>query len=108
MPTDLTIARTIAQQIGNAAFFMMGTPKGSLVGSERSLSFPIKGCRKVSHISIALNHRDTYDIEFIQCRGGQRKVVETCEDIYFDSLHDVISRVTGLALQMPRIIGINA
>ena len=100
MPTDLTVPQTIASQIGGKAFYMMGTRQGELIGSERNLSFRIRGSQRVTHVSITLNPLDLYDIEFLYCRNHQRKVVEKAEDIYFDSLHDCIQRVTGLYLSL--------
>ena len=78
----------------------MGTRRGELVGSERTLSFRIRGSQRVTHVSITLNGLDLYDIEFLHCRNHQRKVVKKAEGIYYDSLHDGIERVTGLRLSL--------
>ena len=98
LATDMRVANTIAEQIGGRAFFMMGTQYKT--GDARSLTFNIRGCKKISHVIVSLNDRDTYTLEFIKCRGTQRQAVDTREDVYFDSLREIISRVTGLALSL--------
>ena len=98
MATDLTIANTIAEQIGNRAFFMMGTR--SKVGGPNYLSFDVRGSKAVSHVRVTLNAMDTYDVEFLKIRGTNIKTVSKSEDIYAESLHEIISVHTGLALSL--------
>lgn len=105
MQTDLSVAHTIRNQLGVGTLLMLGAQ--TLTGSSDSLGFRIRGSRKVSHISVRLGPSDTYTVEFIKCGGGTRKVVESCPDIYADSLHDCIQRVTGLETRMPQISGVN-
>lgn len=106
MATDMTVANTIRTQIGAVAFFMMGTKQWA--GDENSLSFPIKGCAKYTHIRITLEPTGTYQVDFIKVGRAHKyhplKVTtDTVEGVYVDVLHDLISRRTGLALRMPRI-----
>lgn len=100
--TDMTVANTIARQIGSRAFLMLGTRQK--LGDTDSLTFDCRGSRAVNKIRVTLNGRDLYDLTFwkVTRRNGQFKVnvVEQVEDVYFDSLRGVIERVTGLHLSL--------
>ncbi len=100
MATDMTIANTIAQQIGGRAFFMMGTNRK--IGTENSLFFNIKGCKEWNNVRITLAADDTYTVEFIHIgRAPNFKTrSERLEGIYCDQLHSLISEKTGLALSL--------
>ncbi len=50
----------------------------------------------INCVKVALNGRDTYDLEFGRVRGDSYKVVETKSDVYADMLRDVFTSVTGL------------
>jgi hypothetical protein len=94
--TDLTVANTILQQLGGPRFTAMTGAK-NYVGGERSLSFRLpKANRGINGVYITSEPSDTYKIEFIRVQKTERKVVETCEDVYCDSLQEVFTRVTGL------------
>jgi hypothetical protein len=105
--TDITIAREIADQIGTAAFRMMGAK--DLVADDKSLLFAIKGCRKYNKIRVTLQGNDLYLVEFIKI--GRKPLytvsVETRLDVYAEDLKPLIERETGLALIIPRVRGIN-
>jgi len=60
--TDMTVANTIAKQIGSRAFFLMGTRHK--LGDEDSLTFDIRGSRTVNKIRVRLNVMDLYDLTF--------------------------------------------
>lgn len=96
--SNLTVAKTIQQQIGHKAFCMMGTKH--LLGSENSLSFDVKGSRFCSHILIRLDPSDTYTIEFVNCRNHERHVVKSVDMVYWEDLHHIISSNTGLCLSL--------
>jgi len=102
MPTDMTVANTIARQIGHRAFLMMGTRYK--LGDDLSLTFDIRGSRTVNKIRVTLNVMDLYDLTFwkVTRRNGEFKVtvVDVRNDIYFDGLREVIERVTGLCLSL--------
>ena len=85
------IANIIKDQLGHKALYMIGAK--DLTGSENALSFRIgRNCKSVNAIKITLEPSDTYTVEFL--RGS--KVVAKCEDVYCDSLHQVIERHTGM------------
>ena len=100
--TDMTVANTIARQIGSRAFLMLGTRQK--LGDDCSLTFDCRGSKAVNKIRVTLNGLDLYDLTFwkVTRRNGQFhvKVVEQVQDIYFDGLRDVIERVTGLYLSL--------
>jgi hypothetical protein len=100
----MTVGQIILQQLGGSKFIAM-TGARAFIGLEDGLSFKLPSDSNfvregINYIRIKLNVRDTYDIEFGKVRGLKYKQHSTHEDIYNDSLRDVISRVTGLALSL--------
>lgn len=94
--SDITVAREIARQLGTQTLALLGATK--LVGDTNSLQFKIKGCRKINCIKIVLDPSDTYTVEFWKINARTDEVVKVSEHngIYFDMLHDLIERKTGL------------
>jgi hypothetical protein len=101
--TDLSVANTIAQQIGGRAFFMLGTK--NKIGTENSLIFDIKGSKKANKIEIIYDRGpDSYTVNFHKATmkrmlAGNTLVYST-SDIYADQLKDVIETHTGLYLSL--------
>src|SRR5678816_4780398 len=91
--TDLTVANTIAQQIGHLAFVMMGT-KHKLGGAD-FLSFDIRGCPDFGKIQVTLEQSDTYKVEFFKFRQFKRVNYKVVDMIYADGLHQCIEANTG-------------
>ena len=63
--TDMTIAKTILQQLGGNKFVVMTGAK-SLCGGENYLSFRIPGTMtrdRINYVKITLNSMDLYDVE---------------------------------------------
>lgn len=100
------VALNILSQLGRGTLFMLGFKKGTMLHSDDSLSFRIRGSRTVNHIKITLNPSDDYTIVFGRIRGIDYKVVSTVEGIYCDALHGAIERATGLATRMPQVRGL--
>jgi len=97
--TDLTVAKTIKNQIGTKACFMYGAK--NFVGSETSLTFRIgRNAINCNCIRITLNGLDLYDIEYLAIRGVTVKEKATSSNVYNDQLNEVISSVTGLAYRL--------
>lgn len=66
---DLTVAKTIAQQLGNQCLMMIGA--SNLAGDANSLTLKVGGNSKgVTHIKIALVN-DLYDVTFYSCKGSE-------------------------------------
>lgn len=101
-PTDaareMKIAQTIAQQIGQRAFLMMGTKHK--VGDGKSLSFDIHGCREYSKVRVTLEPSDTYTLEFFKFRSFQITRHHTVDNVYADGLKQCIEHNTGLLLSL--------
>ena len=109
---DTTIARTIYEQIGGNRFVVMTGAK-DIVLLPDGLRFKIgRNKSKTNLVEIKLNGMDLYDMVFIYHRNGYLKVdhekltakwiddktelVKRYEDIYFDQLEELFTRVTGL------------
>ena len=97
--TDMTVANTIRDQIGRKACYMMGAK--NFVGSATGLTFKIgRNAGKVTHITITVTPEDTYDIEFVACRGVNVRTIKEVKGYYVDMMHAVISETTGMALSI--------
>ena len=88
------VAKTIAQQLGKPALFMLGAH--TFTKTEDTLCFKIRGSQKVNLIQITLKVDDTYTMEFWRIRGVKSKCVKTLSGVYWDMLHDLIESETGL------------
>lgn len=90
--SNLSIAREIQRQIGPMAFMMIGASK--FIGSDTFLQFNIgSNPKRVSKVRVNLEPSDTYRVTFY---GRMGKVLSESEDVYCDSLKDVIASHTGL------------
>ena len=103
LPCNMTtnqVAQTIAQQIGNRAFFMMGAK--NLMADGNTLTFKVgSNAKKVTHVRVTLEPFDTYRMEFLNIRGfNAPKTLSEVDGVYFDGLHQVIESNTGLALSL--------
>lgn len=102
----MTIAATIAAQLGRATFELLGTDHG--IDMEDGLLFFIKGSSTVNLIQIYLDPYDTYTVQFCKVESRQHQprgisfnemsvqVVSNHTGIYWDMLHDLIEEETGL------------
>lgn len=94
--SNMTVANTILEQLGGRAFVVM-TGSKNFVGSDNSLSFKVgRNPKSISHVRIALNAMDTYDVEFLRIRKFDPQVVAYKEGVYFDQLQDIFTAETGL------------
>jgi len=90
----MTIAKTIANQIGNPALFMLGAK--NLIDHGDALSFRVRGSKAVNYIKITLTPADLYTMEFGKVWGSKYTVKNVEDGMYFDMLRDAIERNTGL------------
>jgi len=90
----MSIAKTIQEQIGGKAFYMLGAK--NLMDCGDALSFRIRGSKAVNYIKISLNGKDLYDMEFGKIHGMNYKVKATHNDVYADMMHGLIEDETGL------------
>jgi|ERR1035441_7458917 hypothetical protein len=94
----LTVANTIAAQIGARAFYMMGTRQK--FGDSDSLRFDIRGSPRGNRICVTLDASDTYTVQLFKVRGLSARVVAEHSDVYNDMLRPIIESMTGLALSL--------
>lgn len=92
--SNLQVANTILEQLGNKAIVMLGASQ--FVGSNDSLQFAIKGSKQASKIVITLASDDTYTIAFWKGRGINIKRVVEVEGVYAECMHKTIEANTGL------------
>jgi len=93
------IAKTIFNQIGGKALFMLGAKNKAYGESENGstyVSFRVRGSKAVNYVKITLNGLDLYDMEFGKIWGTNYKVVKESNNIYFDFMHKEIESATGL------------
>ena len=95
MNSSPTVADTIAAQIGNRAFFMLGAK--NLLASERALTFKVgKNDKRVTHVRVTLTPADVYRVEFLRVVGLKAPVtLADVEGVYADGLRQVIENRTG-------------
>ena len=95
----MTIAKTIADQLGNMALRMMGA-KNLLAGSDY-LQFKIgRNAKGVNLIRIILTPTDLYKIEFLRVSKVRRTTLAEHDGVYADMLHGIIEDETGMYLSM--------
>ena len=97
--TTNEVAETIRLQIGNRAFFMLGTKM--IVRYADRLVFSIgtgARCngRKVNRCTVILDANDTYTVEVGNLAGLNYKTIGEVSGVYADSLHRMIESLTGM------------
>lgn len=105
----LTKANTILSQLGGAgrlgvmigAHTFLGTPEGAL-----SFRFKARAKDGINYVRVTLQSDDTYRLEMLQLRGVNSYSRADVEGLHAEDLVRVISERTGLALTMPRVIGL--
>jgi hypothetical protein len=87
MPTDLTIAKTIIEQLnafGKVKVFSWGAR--GWTGGDNFLLFRVSGRKFQGIVKITLNGLDLYDIQFIRGTSVKKEI----KDVYFDQLTELI------------------
>jgi len=96
----MQVAQTILNQIGKQALMMIGAKQ--FVADRDSVRFRIgRNCKGWNMIQIHLNYADDlYRVSFfrIRSKNGVPMIAQTHTEfgIYFDQLHEVIERNTGM------------
>lgn len=108
MPTDLTVANEIKRQLGGRRFEVM-TGARDFLGDKNLLRFSLPRAKDgINKIEVRLDPSDTYTVtawrvEQPTARNGyQYKAHEKAQvsDVYCDSLRDVFTSITGLAVSL--------
>ena len=95
--SNLTVAKTILEQLGGNKFRMMTGAK-HLAGDENSLSMRIgRNSSNSNYLKITLNSMDLYDMKFCKLtRKFEEKSVTEYSDVYNDMLTEVFEKHTGM------------
>ena len=102
----MSVASIIRDQIGIRALFMIGAK--NLVAKEQALQFNVMRNKSgANRVTVLLTPSDTYRVTFSTFRlssktevGYTNNIKAEYDDVYAESLHDVISEATGLALRL--------
>ena len=95
------IAKTIDEQIGRRAYFMMGAR--NVLAGESWVSFRTGrvAAGKANYVKVTYNHgTDLYDLEFLKLHGKTAKPIATETGIYAEDMHSRIEEHTGLATRL--------
>ncbi len=93
------VARTIMQQIGSQALYMLGAKE--FLADWRVLYFRVgRNRNKVTKVRISLNMSDYYNVTFFNIRGMKVKEVAHVEDVACDQLRPVLEKYTGMYLSL--------
>jgi len=96
--TDLTVAKTILDQLGGARFVAMTGAK-DFVGSADGVTFKVgPNPKRVSQVRVTLMPADVYAMTFF--RTGKPPQIET--DVYCNMLDAVFTEHTGLYTRLMR------
>ena len=91
-----TTAQTILKQLGGSRFLAMTGAK-NLVGDSNMLMFSLpKNQSKGNKMRVTLDANDTYTVELFKIRGCDVSTLATREGVYFDSLQEVFTSLTGM------------
>jgi hypothetical protein len=95
--TDMTVAKTILEQLGGNKFRVMTGAK-NFGARDNSLSMRIgRNSSNSNYLKITLNSMDTYDMKFCKLtRKFEEKSVTEYENIYNDMLTDQFTAHTGM------------
>jgi hypothetical protein len=95
--TDMTVSKTILQQLGGGRFIAMTGAK-NLTGGDNTLSFKIGRFAglKITHVRIELTLDDLYTMTFLNCSRYDYKEIEKVEGVYAEDLQRIFTETTGL------------
>ena len=97
MSTDMTVAKTILEQLGGNKFRVMTGAK-HFGATEDSLSMRIgRNKTNANYMEVVLNSMDLYDITFAKVtKYGEMKSVKTYDNVYNDMLVEIFESHTGM------------
>lgn len=95
--SDLTVSKTILEQLGGNRFIAM-TGSNHFLGGADSLSFRLVPNRsKLRWMRIVLTPMDVYTVTLLNLKGV---VGETHENVYAEDLRGLFTSITGLATSL--------
>ena len=97
--TDMAVAKTIHQQIGQKAMVMIGAK--NFVAGDDTLGFKIgRNAGKWTHIRVELTGADLYKMTFFRFWGCDIKAEKEVDGLFFDGLRQAIRDNTGMATRL--------
>jgi len=95
--TDMTVAKTILEQLGGNKFRMMTGAK-NFGARDNSLSMRIgRNSSNSNYLKITLNEMDTYDMKFCKLtRKFEEKSVTEYKNVYNDLMRGTFTAHTGM------------
>ena len=96
------IARIIINQIGGTGRLsaMIGARDFLAIDNGLQFKFVAKSKNKSNIIRITLNGNDLYDVSFIKYRALEAKTISEHNDVFCDSLVELIEKETELYLSL--------
>jgi hypothetical protein len=102
--TDMTVAKTILQQLGGRRFTAM-TGASSFSGGERMLSFRLPA-RITKHrawgMMVTLQADDLYTLELLRMKDFEVEKVDVRTDVFVENLRETFTDMTGLDTSLGR------
>lgn len=96
---NIPIAKTIINQIGDKALYMIGAK--NLLAIDNGLGFKImRNAKGVNYIEIKLNSLDLYDIRYCYVSVKGIKEIAVDNNYYADMLRGSIEKNTGLYIRL--------
>lgn len=98
--SNLQVANTIRQQLGNK--FVVMTGANTFVGSDVSLQFRIgRNAKSVNVVAVTLDRTtDTYEVFFYSVRGTKCTEKANACGVYADALARTIGDTLGMAVSL--------
>lgn len=103
---DQQIARTIADQIGGPALYMIGAKNLRTVNQDgmSGLAFKFMRSRGLNYMQILYNEdKDLYEVSFGYLTTRGLAVKKTFDGVFCDQVHDMIEQETGLVTSFPTV-----
>ena len=95
--SNMTVAKTILEQLGGNKFRVMTGAKNFMGFSEGLVMKIGRNSSNSNYLKITLNSMDLYDMEFAKVsRMGEKKSVTEYNNVYNDSMVEVFEKHTGM------------
>ena len=98
--SDLTVANTIAKQLGGTRRLSAMIGAKNFTGDDNSLKFSFKGSKKANLLKVTLNSSDLYDMTFCKVRKFDFEDIREVKDVFCEDMKQIFERMTGLYLSL--------
>lgn len=106
--SDLTVAKTILEQLGGNKFIVM-TGSKNFIGDNKSLTMSLaRNASSANRLKITLTSMDDYNMEFYRFTGSRfnsktmtfsepkHKTIKEYKGVFCDQLQELFTEVTGM------------